>query len=131
LTFKVKNTSRKAIIHISMEIVFYKLDPLTAEKKPGLNLVLGYGSSLSPEERLDRNDAAPARPIPPDGTVDLVLDEDEMTVLRAAQQRFNLPASFEEIQVDIHAVIFEDDEIWTIGAPAYRDPKKPGRWVLR
>ncbi len=128
LTISVKNTSDKAVVFISIDLLFPRLDDGSQQEPPAL-YDLRWGRKLLFENKdLPIDDA---KILKPSETIEISLSEQEYASLKEFLRQTHYLGSITKLEIMLRDVGFEGDVdmTWSGGRMMRRDPNNPNRWV--
>lgn len=122
LTVTVKNTSKKTVTYISVQLTFVRPAITENSDEPPLAHSLVFGSK-------DVEISKRMKLLAPNDSTDLVLSDRSYGALNVALRKLGYSDALNHLQIYLAQVVFNDDTMWTNGYWFKRLPSNPDVWL--
>jgi len=119
LTLQLQNVSGKTITYVEIHLTF----PQTANEKGRIGLHQIY-LGIDPDRKFTR----PEIRFAPNDTIELPVAKEIDEIKKLVETRLPLTQVF-EVEVEVHAVLFDDGTMFQAGVMYQRDPNEPKKWI--
>ena len=126
LTVSVANTSSQPVTYIGVEILFKR--PAKQSGEPGAVWHLEYGDNPFRYQSETDMPSLRVKPVPPGGTVEIQLSDDEFDQIKFFLKEARYPRSVNFIELRITDLGFSDGTAWNAGIINRRDSSSPWGW---
>jgi len=119
LTLQLKNVSGKTITYVMINLRF----PQTANEQGRVGLQQIY-LGVDPDRKFTR----PELHLAPNDTIEISLETEIEQIKRLVETRLPL-TEISEVEVEMHAVLFDDGTMFQAGVMYQRDPHDAKKWI--